>query len=134
MGGQRPPKRQSEFHAHHPALFHGNAHWSVNPCEAAPVASHTLQSEWYSVECAARRAGSPRACRAFRACTAVVRPAQVEVKITPGTHQSEAALNKQLNDKERVAAALENGSLLELVNKCIAHTDHVVAAPTAQTP
>jgi hypothetical protein len=32
-------------------------------------------------------------------------------------------VNKQLNDKERVAAALENNHLLEVVNKCIAHTD-----------
>lgn len=34
-------------------------------------------------------------------------------------------MNKQLNDKERVAAALENGHLLEVVNKCIARTDRI---------
>ncbi len=45
---------------------------------------------------------------------------KVIVKITPGSHQSEDAVNKQLNDKERVAAALENAHLLEIVNKCIA--------------
>ena len=44
---------------------------------------------------------------------------KVFISITPGTHQSELAINKQLNDKERVAAALENGHLLEVVNKCI---------------
>lgn len=44
---------------------------------------------------------------------------KVIVKITPGTHQSEDAINKQLNDKERVAAALENSHLLGIVNKCI---------------
>ena len=48
---------------------------------------------------------------------------KVTVKISRGTHQSEDAVNKQLNDKERVAAALENGHLLEVVNKCIANTD-----------
>eukprot|EP01112_Ceratiomyxa_fruticulosa_P019197 TRINITY_DN6249_c0_g1_i2.p1 TRINITY_DN6249_c0_g1~~TRINITY_DN6249_c0_g1_i2.p1 ORF type:complete len:158 (+),score=29.94 TRINITY_DN6249_c0_g1_i2:205-678(+) len=48
---------------------------------------------------------------------------KVEIKITPGTHNSEDALNKQLNDKERVAAAIENSALLEVVNNCIAHTD-----------
>ena len=37
-----------------------------------------------------------------------------------GTHVSEAQVNKQLNDKERVAAALENGHLLQVVNKCLA--------------
>ncbi|KAG6947802.1 hypothetical protein JG687_00015868 [Phytophthora cactorum] len=48
---------------------------------------------------------------------------KVDIFITPGTHSSEAAVNKQLNDKERVAAALENSHLLTVVNKCIAHTD-----------
>jgi hypothetical protein len=32
-------------------------------------------------------------------------------------------VNKQLNDKERVAAALENANLLDVVNNCIANTD-----------
>ena len=41
------------------------------------------------------------------------------VRITPGSHASEFAVNKQLADKERVAAALENKHLLGVVNKCI---------------
>ncbi len=44
---------------------------------------------------------------------------KVEVKISEGTHQSEKEINKQLNDKERVAAAMENHSLIGVVNKCI---------------
>lgn len=48
---------------------------------------------------------------------------KVTVQIYPGTHQSELAVNKQLNDKERVAAALENAHLLEVVTKCIVNTD-----------
>eukprot|EP00602_Paraphysomonas_sp_CaronLab_P006992 CAMPEP_0185026726 /NCGR_PEP_ID=MMETSP1103-20130426/11045_1 /TAXON_ID=36769 /ORGANISM="Paraphysomonas bandaiensis, Strain Caron Lab Isolate" /LENGTH=162 /DNA_ID=CAMNT_0027560397 /DNA_START=65 /DNA_END=553 /DNA_ORIENTATION=- len=48
---------------------------------------------------------------------------KVTILITPGTHQSEDAVNKQLNDKERVAAALENSHLLGVVNKCIVDTD-----------
>lgn len=47
---------------------------------------------------------------------------KVDINITPGTHQSEDAVNRQLNDKERVAAALENAKLLGVVNKCIAHS------------
>ena len=43
---------------------------------------------------------------------------KVDVNVTPGTHASEAAVNKQLNDKERVAAALENDNLLRTVNQC----------------
>lgn len=48
---------------------------------------------------------------------------KVDVLITPGTHQSEDAVNRQLNDKERVAAALENAHLMEVLNRCIANTD-----------
>uniref|UniRef100_V9L134 Cytosolic iron-sulfur assembly component 2B n=1 Tax=Callorhinchus milii TaxID=7868 RepID=V9L134_CALMI len=44
---------------------------------------------------------------------------KVDVHITPGTHASEQAVNKQLADKERVAAALENTHLLEVVNQCL---------------
>ncbi|XP_065815874.1 cytosolic iron-sulfur assembly component 2B [Labrus bergylta] len=44
---------------------------------------------------------------------------KIDVQITPGTHASEEAVNKQLADKERVAAALENSSLLEVVNQCL---------------
>ncbi|XP_032409682.1 cytosolic iron-sulfur assembly component 2B-like [Xiphophorus hellerii] len=46
---------------------------------------------------------------------------KIDVHITPGTHASEEAVNKQLADKERVAAALENSSLLEVVNQCLSH-------------
>ncbi|XP_051157934.1 MIP18 family protein galla-2 [Leptopilina boulardi] len=44
---------------------------------------------------------------------------KVTVEITPGTHSSEFAINKQLADKERVAAALENNHLLKVINQCI---------------
>lgn len=45
---------------------------------------------------------------------------KVSVEINPGTHASENAVNKQLADKERVAAALENTHLIEVINQCIA--------------
>lgn len=45
---------------------------------------------------------------------------KVTVEITPGTHTSEVAVNKQLADKERVAAALENSNLINVINQCIA--------------
>ena len=44
---------------------------------------------------------------------------KVTIRVCPGTHNSEEAVNKQLNDKERVAAALENVNLLDIVNKSI---------------
>ncbi|CAL1678812.1 unnamed protein product [Lasius platythorax] len=45
---------------------------------------------------------------------------KVSVEISPGTHVSEEAVNKQLADKERVAAALENSMLLDVINQCLA--------------
>merc|ERR1711862_80111 len=48
---------------------------------------------------------------------------KIFVKINIGTHVSENAINRQLNDKERVAAALENPNLLSVVNKCIIAPD-----------
>uniref|UniRef100_A0A7M5V8H7 MIP18 family-like domain-containing protein n=1 Tax=Clytia hemisphaerica TaxID=252671 RepID=A0A7M5V8H7_9CNID len=45
---------------------------------------------------------------------------KVDVLISPGTHVSELAVNKQLADKERVAAALENVHLLNVINQCLA--------------
>ena len=44
---------------------------------------------------------------------------KVSVTITPGTHVGEAAVNKQLADKERVAAALENKFLLTVIEQCL---------------
>ncbi|KDR14240.1 MIP18 family protein CG7949 [Zootermopsis nevadensis] len=46
---------------------------------------------------------------------------KVSVAITPGTHNSEDAVNKQLADKERVAAATENSHLIEVINQCISN-------------
>jgi len=50
---------------------------------------------------------------------------KVTVRVAPGSHSSEEAINKQLADKERVAAALENTQLLAEVDKCTAGTDRV---------
>ncbi|KHG24753.1 hypothetical protein F383_08419 [Gossypium arboreum] len=45
---------------------------------------------------------------------------KMDIRVAPGTHATEAAVNKQLNDKERVAAALENPNLLDMVDECLA--------------
>lgn len=46
---------------------------------------------------------------------------KISISVTPGSHSSESSVNKQLNDKERVAAALENSNLTEVINQCIAN-------------
>ncbi|KAB2604778.1 MIP18 family protein [Pyrus ussuriensis x Pyrus communis] len=44
---------------------------------------------------------------------------KVDIRVAPGSHATEAAVNKQLNDKERVAAALENPGLVDMVDECL---------------
>ncbi|XP_076104107.1 cytosolic iron-sulfur assembly component 2A-like [Mytilus galloprovincialis] len=45
---------------------------------------------------------------------------KVDIYIKEGTHSTADEINKQINDKERIAAAMENPNLRELVDKCIA--------------
>lgn len=47
---------------------------------------------------------------------------KVDILVAPGSHSTEASVNKQLNDKERVAAALENPNLVDMVDECLAPT------------
>lgn len=44
---------------------------------------------------------------------------RVDVKIKKGTHSTADEVNKQLADKERVAAALENGTLMGVIGKML---------------
>ncbi|KAJ9540737.1 hypothetical protein OSB04_027243 [Centaurea solstitialis] len=44
---------------------------------------------------------------------------KVDIKVAPGSHADEEAVNKQLNDKERVVAAMENPNLRQLVDECL---------------
>jgi metal-sulfur cluster biosynthetic enzyme len=44
---------------------------------------------------------------------------RVDVKLKEGTHSTAEAVNKQLGDKERVAAALENTTLLSVIKKML---------------
>lgn len=48
---------------------------------------------------------------------------KIELKVKEGTHSTAAEITKQINDKERVAAALENPNLLKVVEECIKETD-----------
>jgi metal-sulfur cluster biosynthetic enzyme len=44
---------------------------------------------------------------------------RIDVRIKEGTHSTADAVNKQLGDKERVAAALENGTLMGVLRKML---------------
>ncbi|CAK9173465.1 unnamed protein product [Ilex paraguariensis] len=56
----------------------------------------------------------------YKVCVCYYLVNQVDIRVAPGTHATEAAVNKQLNDKERVAAALENPNLVDMLDECLA--------------
>lgn len=48
---------------------------------------------------------------------------KISVRVAPKTHDQETSINKQLADKERVAAAMENSNLLKMVKRAVKHAD-----------
>ena len=44
---------------------------------------------------------------------------RLKVLVTPGSHEQEQQVNKQLADKERVCAALESNGLVNAVDNCL---------------
>eukprot|EP00762_Andalucia_godoyi_P006454 ANDGO_02874.mRNA.1 Protein AE7-like 1 len=52
-----------------------------------------------------------------------IRGVKILVTLAPGSHDQETELNQQINDKERVAAALENADLAALVNRLVYPSD-----------
>ena len=50
-------------------------------------------------------------------------PWRLIVKVVDGTHEAAAEITKQLNDKERIAAAMENDDVFQVVSHCIRDPD-----------
>ncbi len=44
---------------------------------------------------------------------------KVDLYVVPGSHHTDQEITKQINDKERVAAAMENHNLKRTVEQCI---------------
>ncbi|KAK3727926.1 hypothetical protein QZH41_016378 [Actinostola sp. cb2023] len=44
---------------------------------------------------------------------------KLDIFLAKGSHSTEQEINKQINDKERVAAAMENPNLRKIVENCI---------------
>lgn len=49
---------------------------------------------------------------------------KLDIYVNEGTHSIEGDVNKQINDKERVAAAMENSNLREMVEECIKEVEY----------
>ena len=48
---------------------------------------------------------------------------KLDIFIKKGAHATEEEINKQINDKERIAAAMENPNLKDMVENCIKEED-----------
>ena len=48
---------------------------------------------------------------------------KIRVMLTTGSHATEEDVNKQLNDKERIAAAMENPALISVINSALVDSD-----------
>lgn len=57
---------------------------------------------------------------------------QLDIFISEGTHSTEEDINKQINDKERVAAAMENPNLRDIVEQCVTEPDDWAKGLTSQ--
>ena len=44
---------------------------------------------------------------------------KIDLAVAEGSHSTAAEITKQINDKERVAAALENPNLRKTIEECI---------------
>ncbi|XP_061173080.1 cytosolic iron-sulfur assembly component 2A-like [Saccostrea echinata] len=44
---------------------------------------------------------------------------KLDIFIKDGTHDTASEINKQINDKERIAAAMENPNLQHIINQCL---------------
>lgn len=49
---------------------------------------------------------------------------KLDIRVSEGMHSIEADVNKQINDKERVAAAMENPNLRDMVEECIREPEY----------
>ena len=59
---------------------------------------------------------------------------KINVSVAPRTHDQEVSINKQLADKERVAAAMENRNLTRMVKRAVKHTDPLPGTLTLYAP
>lgn len=62
-------------------------------------------------------------CIRIKILRSIHHPVKLDIFIKKGAHTTEDEINKQINDKERIAAAMENPNLRNLVENCIAEEE-----------
>ncbi len=51
---------------------------------------------------------------------------KIKVKVTDGTHVNQKQINKQINDKERIAAAIENPNISRVLKRGFHNSDRFI--------
>ncbi|XP_028155592.2 MIP18 family protein galla-1 [Diabrotica virgifera virgifera] len=62
-------------------------------------------------------------CIRIKVERSIPEPIKLDIYIKHSAHTTEQEINKQINDKERIAAAMENPNLKEMVENCIVEED-----------
>ncbi|XP_059478677.1 cytosolic iron-sulfur assembly component 2A [Neocloeon triangulifer] len=62
-------------------------------------------------------------CIRAKLLKSIVDPFKLDIKIKEGAHNTEQEINRQINDKERIAAAMENPNLRTMVEQCVEEPD-----------
>eukprot|EP00699_Malawimonas_sp_californiana_P001659 EC715959.1.p1 GENE.EC715959.1~~EC715959.1.p1 ORF type:complete len:169 (+),score=24.76 EC715959.1:78-584(+) len=62
-------------------------------------------------------------CMRVKLMRELVKPCKIDIVAEPGSHHTEHEINRQVYDKERVAAAMENPAVMEMVETLIRDTE-----------
>ncbi|XP_014607266.1 MIP18 family protein galla-1 [Polistes fuscatus] len=95
----------------------------VNICESTPSGISVIRVEFNPTVPHCSLATLIGLCIRVKLERHLVAVFKLDIFIKEGTHSTEQEINKQINDKERIAAAMENPNLRELVEKCIQEED-----------
>ncbi|KAK0087342.1 hypothetical protein PV325_001227 [Microctonus aethiopoides] len=91
----------------------------VNICQPIPNGAYVIRVEFNPTVPHCSLATLIGLCIRVKLERSLVMVFKLDIYIKEGAHATEEEINKQINDKERIAAAMENPNLRELVEKCI---------------
>lgn len=91
----------------------------VNICQPTPNGTYVIRVEFNPTVPHCSLATLIGLCIRVKLERNLVMLFKLDIYIKEGAHATEEEINKQINDKERIAAAMENPNLRELVEKCI---------------
>ncbi|XP_020282560.1 MIP18 family protein CG30152 [Pseudomyrmex gracilis] len=96
----------------------------VNICPSTPVGIPVIRVEFNPTVPHCSLATLIGLCIRVKLERLLMASFKLDIYIKSGAHATEEEINKQINDKERIAAAMENPNLRDLVEKCILEEDY----------